>query len=297
MDVQSLRYALTLAEELHFGRSARLHFISEQPFGAHIRRLETQVRCQIFNRTSRRVSLTAEGERFISRARVLLAHFDELAQIADEGAMRSDDVLRIGVLGFGAGSRWNDLSVAVREQCPDLAMQHHELDLDNQFTALLNDEVDVALVQHTGSIDGAQLDVIGTSPRAIVVPVESAFAAADSLTMSDVSGADWLAVTQGESRVRWWAGGTPSGSGPEVRFPSSIPGAVAMTGRVSLFAAEAERYFPNPAVRFVPFEGAPLEYAVATRADDTRRTVAAFRVAAQSCASVDAARWEPAVGV
>ncbi|MBN6058238.1 LysR family transcriptional regulator [Nonomuraea sp. RK-328] len=40
MEIQALRYAVTLAEELHFGRAARRHHISAQPFDRHIRRLE-----------------------------------------------------------------------------------------------------------------------------------------------------------------------------------------------------------------------------------------------------------------
>ena len=39
MDIRTLQYVVTLAEELHFGRAARRHFISAQPFGqlgAHV---------------------------------------------------------------------------------------------------------------------------------------------------------------------------------------------------------------------------------------------------------------------
>ena len=43
MDIRTLRYVVTLAEELHFGRAAKRHFISAQPFGQHVQRLEREV--------------------------------------------------------------------------------------------------------------------------------------------------------------------------------------------------------------------------------------------------------------
>ncbi|MGW0808589.1 LysR family transcriptional regulator [Nonomuraea sp. NPDC002799] len=79
MDIQALRYAVTLAEELHFGRAARRHHISAQPFGRRIRRLERELGRPLFARTSRRVALTPAGEQFVRRARAILADIDDLA--------------------------------------------------------------------------------------------------------------------------------------------------------------------------------------------------------------------------
>ncbi|MEU0945206.1 hypothetical protein ABZ379_20770 [Streptomyces canus] len=64
MDIPALRYAVTLAEELHFGRAAQRHYISPQ----------------LFERTSRRVTLTPEGERLIAEARTLLDTVDSLTE-------------------------------------------------------------------------------------------------------------------------------------------------------------------------------------------------------------------------
>ncbi|WP_206061253.1 LysR family transcriptional regulator [Nonomuraea basaltis] len=50
MEIRSLRYAVTLAEELHFGRAAQRHFIAPQPFGRHIQRLEREVGRRLFER-------------------------------------------------------------------------------------------------------------------------------------------------------------------------------------------------------------------------------------------------------
>jgi DNA-binding transcriptional LysR family regulator len=40
MELRSLKFAVTLAEELHFGRAAERHFVSAQPFGRTIAALE-----------------------------------------------------------------------------------------------------------------------------------------------------------------------------------------------------------------------------------------------------------------
>ncbi|MFC5835704.1 LysR family transcriptional regulator [Nonomuraea insulae] len=82
MEIRSLRYAVTLAEELHFGRAARRHFIAAQPFGRHIQRLEREVGRRLFERTSRKVVLTPAGERLVAEARRVLAAVDGLAEVA-----------------------------------------------------------------------------------------------------------------------------------------------------------------------------------------------------------------------
>src|SRR5882757_7629872 len=112
VDIQSLRYAVTLAEELHFGRAAQRHFISQQPFGRHIQRLEHELGFALFNRTSRRVALTAAGERVIAEARTILAGFDGLTELRrwEEPVAAT---LTVGVLGFGLAERWPHLATIV----------------------------------------------------------------------------------------------------------------------------------------------------------------------------------------
>jgi DNA-binding transcriptional LysR family regulator len=61
MELRSLKFAVTLAEELHFGRAAERHFVSAQPFGRTIAALEREIGTPLFNRTTRRVELTPAG--------------------------------------------------------------------------------------------------------------------------------------------------------------------------------------------------------------------------------------------
>jgi DNA-binding transcriptional LysR family regulator len=83
VDVESLRCLVTLADELHFGRAAQLHYVSAGHFGRRIQRVERQLGARLFDRTSRRVALTPAGERVVAHARIVLAALEELRKSAD----------------------------------------------------------------------------------------------------------------------------------------------------------------------------------------------------------------------
>jgi len=78
LDIRALRYFVAVAEELHFTSAATRLFVAQQALSREIGRLEQQLGLQLFIRTTRRVSLTPDGERLLVRARELLAVHDRL---------------------------------------------------------------------------------------------------------------------------------------------------------------------------------------------------------------------------
>ena len=78
LDIRSLRYFVAVAEELHFTTAAARLFVAQQSLSRDIGRLERQLGRQLFVRTTRRVSLTPDGEQLLERARELLAVHDRL---------------------------------------------------------------------------------------------------------------------------------------------------------------------------------------------------------------------------
>jgi DNA-binding transcriptional LysR family regulator len=285
LDIRALRYAVSLSEELHFGRAAERNFIAAQPFGRRIQALERELGQTLFDRTSRRVAVTVAGERFVSRARQVLADLDTLSRQTGDVPTRTDQHLILGVFGFGMGALTSLVLDTFREMCPRASVAFAELDYANHYDAIRRGDVDVGAVQYTGSVDGLVFDRLFSSPRVVVVPARSQWADAELLTERDLGTCAWLEVEPSSVTLSAWIPASRSSlGGSGVRTPSAIPTAVASTGLLSLHAALAEVYFPRPDVRFVPCEGAPCEIAIATRAGDTRPLIAAFRRSALTIA-------------
>lgn len=84
VDTRLLRHFVAVARELHFGRAADRLFVAQQALSRDVARLERELGVRLFDRTSRRVTLTPPGERLLARATELLALHDAmLAELRD----------------------------------------------------------------------------------------------------------------------------------------------------------------------------------------------------------------------
>ena len=285
MEVRSLRYAITLADELHFGRAASRHFIAAQPFGRRIQELERELGTQLFDRTSRRVSLTPAGERFLQRARRAVAQIDEL--MAAPETAHSDAQLRVGVLGYGLAHRWSSVCTLLAAYNPNLKISYVELDWNNEYDAVRDGYVDVAIVHDVGGAEDLRLDTVMESPLVAVVPAKSDLAAAERLTEADLWDRPRIHLV-GQPGLDRWADSRSTKNAVEVRSPAGLSAAVAMTGHIALHGEPAARWYPHPEVRYIPAAGPHGVIAIASRPTDRRDAVQAFRDAV--CQSLAAER-------
>lgn len=81
VELRLLRTFVVLAEELNFGRAAERLNISQPALSAQVRQLEQRLGMGLFDRSTRRVSLTTSGAALLAPARSLLAESGRFAEV------------------------------------------------------------------------------------------------------------------------------------------------------------------------------------------------------------------------
>lgn len=134
MELRDFEAFVAVAEELHFGRAAaRLH-ISQPPLSSRIRMLEQDLKLQLFERSTRSVTLTDAGARLLDPARRVLNQVEDALQVARSINSGDQGRVRIGFAGASSQRVLPQMANAVRKAHPGI-----ELELQSQtyvYTAL-----------------------------------------------------------------------------------------------------------------------------------------------------------------
>jgi DNA-binding transcriptional LysR family regulator len=147
LDLRLVRYFVTVADELHFGRAAAKLFISQPALSKQIRRLEAEVGVPLFVRDSRHVALTPRGERFLHQARQLLATAGQMLREPAPNRLRVAHIFELDTSRV--------LAEAFLAAHPGVQVVQSQMDSARQLTALLEDHLDVAVLRVTAALRAA----------------------------------------------------------------------------------------------------------------------------------------------
>lgn len=161
MELRHLRIFVTLAEELHFGRTAlRLH-LTQPSVSGQLRQLEGHLGVQLIRRNARQASLTEAGVEFLRVARRVL----EQADAATSSVQRFQGGLRGGLrVGYLSDAFPEDLPMALRRtaiEFPDTRIVLTTGDAPKLLDDLRYDLLDVAVISLPAPVSGFRVTPLG----------------------------------------------------------------------------------------------------------------------------------------
>jgi len=146
MDLRQLRYFVTVAEELHFGRAAgRLH-MTQPPLSQAIQALESEIGTRLFSRTKRTVALTPVGKAWLAHVRGALEAADALPGIAQRLSRGELGSLKLAFISIADYNVLPPLLSQYRTQYPGVQVHLREATSDLQIESLLAGEIDAGLI-------------------------------------------------------------------------------------------------------------------------------------------------------
>jgi DNA-binding transcriptional LysR family regulator len=146
LELRQLRYFVTVAEELHFGRAAaRLH-MTQPPLSQTIAAMEEALGAALFLRNRRQVALTAAGAALLPEARRLLAEAAELPELVRRAAEGQAGRLTLSFVTSADYSVLPPFLRRYRAANPLVEIVLREATSDVQVGDLLRERIDAGLL-------------------------------------------------------------------------------------------------------------------------------------------------------
>jgi DNA-binding transcriptional LysR family regulator len=184
MELRQLRYFVTVAEELHFGKAAERLNIVQPAVSQQVARLERELGLRLLDRSSRRVTLTGDGERMLREAHAVLAAADRAAQVAAELVAGQTGVLRIGS-SPGLRDRLDRGLSALRKAVPGIEIKLSSRPPAEQIEAVRTGDLDLAFLRGPVAVAGVRAIPLWSEPLSVLLPVE--YRADDGVKLPDLS--------------------------------------------------------------------------------------------------------------
>jgi len=275
---------LTLAEELHFGRTAERLHVSTARVSQTIRKQERRIGAALFERTSRRVALTPIGRRLEEDLRPAHEQIAEGIDRAIAAGRGIDGELRVGFIGTAVGQFLHQVAAAFHGLHAACDVQVSEARYSDFLELLRTGEADLILVPvKVAEPDIAMSPVLFVEPTVLAVSARHPFARRESVSLEDLARDKVLRPRSfpdymDESLVpRHTPGGRPIERGPEFGTVQEMLSLIGAGQGMFPVPAHAARFDTRPDIAYVPIrDGLPRERRFVWRTTAETHRIRAF---------------------
>lgn len=194
MNLNQLKYFISVAELKNFTRAAEQNFITQTAITQQIKQLEKTVGVPLLLRDKHHVELTAAGKSYLRDAKKIIKQSEDalrLARLAQSGVSGQVSI------GFVTGSGGGDFSEFLRsfhEALPDVKINLVRENSSVLLDKLVAGECDIAFVisSHVKVKHMLNRKYVATYPIMVVLPASHALASKEKIAYADLEGEDFI---------------------------------------------------------------------------------------------------------
>src|SRR5580658_6087370 len=193
MELRQIRSFLSIAETLHFGRTAELIHLSQPALSLQIRALEEEVGVRLFERNRRKTTLTAAGVAFRDEAAAALSQLEKAIRRARLAASGKLGLLRIGFVSTAGNEIVPDIVRQFRKSNPEVEFSLRNILTAEQVQMLERGSLDVGFLRlPLGEYSALDVVTVHRERFVLVVPSSHKLAERKRVRLREVVGEDFV---------------------------------------------------------------------------------------------------------
>jgi DNA-binding transcriptional LysR family regulator len=193
MELRQIRSFLSIAETLHFGRTAELIHLSQPALSLQIRALEEEIGVRLFERNRRKTALTAAGGAFREDAAAAVSHLDQAIRRARLAANGKLGLLRVGFISTAGNEIVPNIVRQFRDANPEVEFSLRNILTTDQIQMLSDGSLDIGFLRLPIG-EHPELDVVRVhrEPFVVVTPLSHKLAKRKRVALHELSGQDFV---------------------------------------------------------------------------------------------------------
>ncbi len=176
-----------VAVELSFRRAAERLAIDQSALSRRIRQLENLIGYQLVRRTTREVSLTAAGEIFHERTRLMSNQIATAVRAGEIAAEGRSGLLRVGYMSFAAIEIMPQIVREFTLRYPDIELELQYMRTQGQKIELSRNNLDVCFMLGPFSHPQYETRLLVSEPPAAILSAQHRLATRPSLTLAEIA--------------------------------------------------------------------------------------------------------------
>jgi LysR family hydrogen peroxide-inducible transcriptional activator len=198
MELQQLRYFVTVAETGNFTRASERCHVSQPSLSQQIINLEKELQHKLFHRLGRKAILSEAGTVFLERARRILFEVDDSTrELQDSPALERK--ITVGAITTLAPYLMPQLIALCRTRLPHLQVNLREDFRPDLTKAVLDGELDLAIVSLPVKDPRISVETLFTETLMLVVGKPHPLASKPEVTIEDLVNQNFILLGTGSS--------------------------------------------------------------------------------------------------
>ncbi|WP_409423679.1 LysR substrate-binding domain-containing protein [Pseudoalteromonas sp. RW-H-Ap-1] len=197
MNLKDFEYVKAIAHYKHFRKAADACFVSQPTLSGQVKKLEQELGVILFDRSTKHVTLTTQGERLLTQITLILEQTQILKELAATSNQPLQGKLSIGIIPTIAPYLLPTLLTSMKAAFTQSQFSFIEMQTSTILAALDSGEVDFAILADVPELKNYHTINLYKEDFLVAVSADNALAVNKKVALQDLQGSNLLMLSDG----------------------------------------------------------------------------------------------------